>query len=214
MQRGGVGAALTPSDMTDGVVAPRPAFGDIMGGLTIAGGIAAALYKRKVTGETSVVDVSLLGLAAWNLSPDVTATKLYDTPPIPTFKRSEAPNPLVGNYKTKDGRFITLMMLQLDRFFAEVCTVIGHPELPDDPQVQAIGGIRAIPHPDIPEFRTVALPIQVDGAQLPIQCPPPLLGADTTDVLASLGYTAEQIADLLAQRVVGTTDVELAEARR
>ena len=87
-------------------------------------------------------------------------------------------------------------------------------ELPDDPQVQAIGGIRAIPHPDIPEFRTVALPIQVDGAQLPIQCPPPLLGADTTDVLASLGYTAEQIADLLAQRVVAATDVELAEARR
>ena len=24
-----------------------PAFGDLMGGLTIAGGIAAALYKRK-----------------------------------------------------------------------------------------------------------------------------------------------------------------------
>jgi crotonobetainyl-CoA:carnitine CoA-transferase CaiB-like acyl-CoA transferase len=87
-------------------------------------------------------------------------------------------------------------------------------ELPDDPQVQAIGGIRAIPHPEIPEFRTVALPIQVDGAQLPIQCPPPLLGADTADVLASLGYTAEQVADLLARRVVGTTDVELAEARR
>ncbi len=34
-----------------------PAFGDLMGGLTIAGGIAAALYKRKSTGETSIVDV-------------------------------------------------------------------------------------------------------------------------------------------------------------
>jgi crotonobetainyl-CoA:carnitine CoA-transferase CaiB-like acyl-CoA transferase len=87
-------------------------------------------------------------------------------------------------------------------------------ELTDDPQVRAIGGIRTIPHPEIPEFRTVALPIHVDGAQLPIQSAPPLLGADTADVLASLGYTAEQIADLLAQRVVAATDVELAEARR
>ncbi|MBV9869048.1 MAG: CoA transferase [Frankiaceae bacterium] len=130
--RGGVGYALTPSDMTDGIVAPRPAFGDVMGGMTIAGGVAAALYKRKATGETSVVDVSLLSVAAWNLGPDATSSKLYDKPPIPSFNRAEAPNPLVGNYKTKDGRFITLMMLQLERFFAEVCTIIGHPELVTD----------------------------------------------------------------------------------
>jgi crotonobetainyl-CoA:carnitine CoA-transferase CaiB-like acyl-CoA transferase len=127
--RGGVGYALTPSDMKDSIVAPRPAFGDVMGGMTIAGGVAAALYKRATTGEASVVDVSLLSLAAWNLGPDATSSKLYDKPPIPTFNRAEAPNPLVGNYKTKDGRFITLMMLQLERFFAEVCAVIGHPEL-------------------------------------------------------------------------------------
>jgi len=72
--RGGVGAALTPASMTEGIVAPRPAFGDVMGGMTIAGGIAAALYKRAQTGVPSVVDVSLLGLAAWNLSPDVTSS--------------------------------------------------------------------------------------------------------------------------------------------
>ena len=36
------------------------------------------------------------------------------------------PNPLVGNYRTSDGRFITLMMLQADRFWsAEFCTLIG-----------------------------------------------------------------------------------------
>ena len=36
---------------------PSPAFGDVMGGLTTAGGIAAALVKRERTGEASVVDV-------------------------------------------------------------------------------------------------------------------------------------------------------------
>jgi crotonobetainyl-CoA:carnitine CoA-transferase CaiB-like acyl-CoA transferase len=130
--RGGVGSALTPANMTDGIVAPRPAFGDVMGGMTIAGGVAAALYKRATTGQPSVVDVSLLGLAAWNLGPDVTSSKLYDKAPIPTFSRAEAPNPLVGNYQTKDGRYITLMMLQGDRFFAEFCSVIGRPELATD----------------------------------------------------------------------------------
>jgi crotonobetainyl-CoA:carnitine CoA-transferase CaiB-like acyl-CoA transferase len=129
--RGAIGAALTPSNM-DTVIAQRPAFGDVMGGLTIAGGIAAALYKRLKTGETSVVDVSLLGLAAWNLGPDVTSTALYDKEPIPQFSRKSSPNPLVGNYKTSDGRFITLMMLQGGRFFDEFVTLIGRADLITD----------------------------------------------------------------------------------
>jgi crotonobetainyl-CoA:carnitine CoA-transferase CaiB-like acyl-CoA transferase len=79
-----------------------------------------------------VVDVSLLSLAAWNLSPDVMASKLYENSPIPTFSHGDAPNPLVGNYRTKDGRFITLMMLQGDRFFAEVMGLIGLPALATD----------------------------------------------------------------------------------
>ncbi len=33
--------------------------------MTIAGGIAAALFARATTGETSVIDVSLLGVGAW-----------------------------------------------------------------------------------------------------------------------------------------------------
>jgi crotonobetainyl-CoA:carnitine CoA-transferase CaiB-like acyl-CoA transferase len=118
--------------MTEGIVSPRAAFGDVMGGMALAGGVAAALFKRERTGVTSVVDVSLLALAAWNLGPDVTSSKLYDKPPIPTFNRAESPNPLVGNYRTKDGRYITLMMLQADRFFPEVMTIIGHPELVTD----------------------------------------------------------------------------------
>ena len=44
---------------------PAGAYGDSLGGMTIAGGIAAALFARERTGETSVVDVSLLGVGAW-----------------------------------------------------------------------------------------------------------------------------------------------------
>jgi crotonobetainyl-CoA:carnitine CoA-transferase CaiB-like acyl-CoA transferase len=129
--RGGIAAALTTDD-APAPVGPRPAFGDVMGGMTLAGGIAAALYKRERTGEPSVVDVSLLGLAAWNLGPDVTSAKLYEKSPIPKFDRSSSPNPLVGNYRTKDGRYITLMMLTSDKFWPEFAGLVGLGELAAD----------------------------------------------------------------------------------
>lgn len=128
--RGGVGSALTEDG--EELVRPRAAFGDLLGGMTIAGGIAAALYKRKVTGVPSIVDVSLLGLATFNITPDITTSCLYENDPTPKFGHSDAPNPLAGNYRTKDGRYVTLMMLQADRFYAEFMSLIGLPELIDD----------------------------------------------------------------------------------
>lgn len=131
--RGGIAAALTHA--TEGVpelVRQRPAFGDLLGGMTIAGGIAAALYKRATTGVGSVVDVSLMGLAAWNLGPDIAVSRLNDGAPAPIFTHAEAPNPLVNNYQTSDGRYVTLMMLQLDKFFSEAMTAIGLPEVVTD----------------------------------------------------------------------------------
>jgi crotonobetainyl-CoA:carnitine CoA-transferase CaiB-like acyl-CoA transferase len=129
--RGGIAAALTPPT-ADWPTGSRPAFGDVMGGMTLAGGIAAALFRRERTGVASTVDVSLLGLAAWNLSPDVTSAKLYENSPIPVFDRSSSPNPLVGNYRTKDGRYITLMMLQSDKFWPEVVGLLRREELLTD----------------------------------------------------------------------------------
>jgi crotonobetainyl-CoA:carnitine CoA-transferase CaiB-like acyl-CoA transferase len=128
--RGGICDAFTRT--LPEPVMQTPAFGDLLGGLTIAGGIAAALYKRKATGETSIVDVSLLGLAAWSMSPGVTASMLYGGDPMPNFTHREIPNPLVGTYKTKDDRFITLMMLQGDKFYPEFMTLIGRSDLLED----------------------------------------------------------------------------------
>lgn len=128
--RGGIAAALSGTEGDP--VAPRPAFGDVMGGLTIAGGVAAALFKRLRTGETSLIDVSLLGLAAWNLAPDITSAKVFSRNPEPSHDRRQVPNPLVNNYKTKDGRWITLMMLQMGRYFVEVMELLGLDQILDD----------------------------------------------------------------------------------
>jgi crotonobetainyl-CoA:carnitine CoA-transferase CaiB-like acyl-CoA transferase len=130
--RGGIATVLT--EEAEELVRSRPAFGDLLGGMTIAGGIAAALYKKATTGQGSVVDVSLLGLAAWNLSPDVAVSQIHGGSAIPKFGHADAPNPLVGTYRTKDGRYVQLMMLQLDKFYPEAMQKIGLPELIDDPR--------------------------------------------------------------------------------
>jgi crotonobetainyl-CoA:carnitine CoA-transferase CaiB-like acyl-CoA transferase len=83
-------------------------------------------------------------------------------------------------------------------------------ELLDDPQVAAIGGLAPLPHPEVPELQVITLPVRFDGATLPLQSPPPLLGADTLDLLTSLGYDADATQELLADGVVGATEARQA----
>ena len=127
----GIADALT---VTEGSYPPfqRAAFGDVVGGQTIAGGIAAALLKRERTGEPSVIDVSLLHLGLWQLSADVVASGVIGQR-VPKYDRSEMPSPLTNVYKTSDGRFLYLVYLQADRFWPEVChKVLERPDLVDD----------------------------------------------------------------------------------
>jgi crotonobetainyl-CoA:carnitine CoA-transferase CaiB-like acyl-CoA transferase len=132
--RVGFGEVFTPP----GAAYPtmqRPAFGDVVGGQTIAGAIAAALYKRAVHGAASVVDVSLMAMGMWQLQPDITHAKLQGPDaPRQVHDRFAAWNPLSGNYRTRDGRFIILVMLDADKYWADFCTVIGREDLLADPR--------------------------------------------------------------------------------
>ncbi len=132
--RGGIAHALTPP----GALAPvmqRAALGDSTGGMTVAGGVAAALFRRERTGVPSVVDVSLLGTAMWILAPDIVMTRLTDQE-MPMFDRTAAPNPIVNSYRTKDGRWLFLNMLQPDRFWADLCRHLGRDDLSKDPRFE------------------------------------------------------------------------------
>jgi crotonobetainyl-CoA:carnitine CoA-transferase CaiB-like acyl-CoA transferase len=131
--RGGHAMSLTP-DECEYPVNPRAAYGDLPGGQTIAGGIAAALFRRERHGVPSVVDISLLSCAMWTLAPDIVSSKLFGLRKLPRGDRADSPNPLVGTYRTKDARFINLTMLQSDRYWPDLCRRIGRPELIDDPR--------------------------------------------------------------------------------
>jgi crotonobetainyl-CoA:carnitine CoA-transferase CaiB-like acyl-CoA transferase len=131
--RSGIGAVFTPPGAEQPAM-QRPAFGDVVGGMIIAGAIAAALYRRATTGEPSVVDVSLLGVGMWQLQPDITHAKLNPEGGSAVRDRKATWNPLSSTYRTRDGRFIILSMLDADRYWADFCEVIGHPELIADPR--------------------------------------------------------------------------------
>jgi formyl-CoA transferase len=113
-----------------------PAFYDLQGGNTIAGATAMALFKRERTGEPSVVDVSLMGVGMWSMCPDLVSAP-YMPPMIPS--RTSPGNPLTNWYKTSDGRWIYLVLLQADRFWGELCDVMGREDLKDDPRFAEMG---------------------------------------------------------------------------
>src|SRR4051794_17119140 len=131
--RGGHALSLTPDNL-DYPIGPRAAYGDLPGGMTIAGGIAAALFRREKHGIASVVDVSLLSCSMWTLQPDIVASKVFGFPKLPTGTRAQNFNPMVNSYKTSDGRFIQVTMLEADKYWPDFCTHLGHPELVDDPR--------------------------------------------------------------------------------
>ncbi|MEZ0352198.1 CaiB/BaiF CoA transferase family protein [Mycobacterium sp. pR1184] len=131
LARGGVAYTLTPFG-TDTPAVQGPGFGDLQGGATLAGGVCAALFHRERTGEPTIVDSSLLAQAMWSIAPSICAADFFDIDGIPGAPPGLAINPLVNRYKTKDGRWIQLVFLQPDKFWAGFCERIGLPELATD----------------------------------------------------------------------------------
>ncbi len=81
---------------------PAPAFGDSIGGMTIAGAVMGALFHRERTGEATVVDVSLLGVGLWSMGAGL-ALSLQMGEPWVQPPRSKPPQPAVGDV-SREGR--------------------------------------------------------------------------------------------------------------
>jgi crotonobetainyl-CoA:carnitine CoA-transferase CaiB-like acyl-CoA transferase len=133
--RAGNAASSTPREIEGVLGQPGPAWGDSVGGMTIAGGIAAALLKRERTGKPSVVDVSLLAAGGWALSAAIALSLRTGRPWVTALpSKIRLPNPLVGVHRTGDGKHISLVMLQAAPYWADFCEHIERPDLIDDPR--------------------------------------------------------------------------------
>ncbi|WP_040699721.1 CaiB/BaiF CoA transferase family protein [Nocardia vinacea] len=131
LARAGVAYALTPPD-AEYPVAQGPAFGDLQGGITLAGGVTAALFHRERTGHAPIVDSSLLAQGMWAVAPDIAAADYYDIDRIPPNPAGTALNPAVNRYKTRDGRWVQMMLLQADRYWRGFCERIGRADMATD----------------------------------------------------------------------------------
>jgi crotonobetainyl-CoA:carnitine CoA-transferase CaiB-like acyl-CoA transferase len=138
--RGCSADAATPPNIEGLITQPAPAYGDNIGAMTIAGGICAALLHRERTGEAPVVDVSLLGTGMWAMSGAIASSLVSGakwTAPPSTGHPSPS-NPLVGTYRTSDGRYLAFSMLQGFQYWPEVCRRVGRDDLIDDPRFDSV----------------------------------------------------------------------------
>ncbi|MDB5444869.1 MAG: hypothetical protein JWQ97_186 [Phenylobacterium sp.] len=254
--RGGVSAAVTPIDQPYPLGMPSGAFGDCTSGAMLAAGICAAIAQRAMTGKAAVVDGSLLGSSMWSMQSKISSVTLAGLDDLPKPNRTQPPNPLVNSYRTSDGRFLALCMLQSQRYWPGLCQAVGRPELASDrrfetaeartenlaecvaeldavfasrslsewrtvlatqdgqwdvvqlpgevhrdQQVLANQFMQDVDYGDGRVLKMVSVPVQFDRQVLTAR-PAPELGADNDAVLASLGYSEDEIIDLKVAGVV------------
>lgn len=132
--RGGISSSLTEDHADLPVGPPGPAFGDTLSGSMLAGGVCAAIARRALTGEASTVEVSLLGAAMWSMQRAIAQATDQGVDRFPKPPRDRPNNVLSNTYKTKDGRFLVLCMLQADKYWSKFCEVAGRPDLANDPR--------------------------------------------------------------------------------
>jgi crotonobetainyl-CoA:carnitine CoA-transferase CaiB-like acyl-CoA transferase len=111
---------------------PSPtSIGDLTGGVTTAGAIAAALFKRERTGKGSIVDNALYAVGTY-LSSQVIAMASLGQDRVPQeTPRHEAFNPLALMYQTKDERWLNLCLL-IPKWYPDFCRHIDRPDLIED----------------------------------------------------------------------------------
>jgi CoA:oxalate CoA-transferase len=104
---------------------------DQMGAIMLAYGVLAALFARERTGVGQEVDASHLGSMMALQGLNVVARTIMGKE-FPRNTREEAYNPLWNHYRCADNKWISLAMLQPDRYWKDFCEVIGKAELIQD----------------------------------------------------------------------------------
>ena len=138
--RSGIADAMTPTELSGPLSQGIPAFGDSIGGMFIAGGIAAALFHREKTGEAVELDGSLLSAAWWASGATISQvmeTGILTRNSMPTSGGSLR-NPFMGNFRTSDGGTINLCMVSPTGLIRDTFEHVGAPEAADDPRFKDV----------------------------------------------------------------------------
>lgn len=122
-----MGPDMTYTNLVDGLA-------DQCGAIVLALGILGAVVSRQKTGQGQEVEGSLLG-SIINLQRllSLEFTLLTGSEP-PKLQRKKTKSPLQNLYKCKDDKWLALMLMQSDRFWVDLCAVLGLESLANDPR--------------------------------------------------------------------------------
>ena len=130
--RSGSAFVQTPSD--GGPPPSQPgSVGDLCGGATIAGAVAAALFRRERTGRGAVIDHALYLIGIYIMSQSLISASLGWKATGRAGSRTEAPDPANNMYRTKDGRWLVLCLLY-DQWWPDLARTLERDEWLSDPR--------------------------------------------------------------------------------
>ena len=133
--RGGSATLVAPPQLGGPLFQPGPAYGDTIGGMNIAGGIAGALFHRERTGEAIEVDVSLLSSGVWATACSIDVALEMGGVPFEAAMPDESAggtNPFVGIFRTSDGKHINLTILTPGPYVRDTFEHLGLSEWSED----------------------------------------------------------------------------------
>jgi crotonobetainyl-CoA:carnitine CoA-transferase CaiB-like acyl-CoA transferase len=109
----------------------RPGMGDHSASLALVVGVLSALRQRDRGAPGQVIDVALQHIGFYIVGNDAANTLVTGQTP-PRHDRRAARNPLWNHYRTRDERWIFLVMVESDRYWPALARAIGLEALADD----------------------------------------------------------------------------------
>jgi len=130
--RSGSAFVQTPAD--GGPPPPQPgSVGDLTGGATMAGAIAAALFRRERTGRGALIDHALYLIGAYIMSQSIMSASLGWQPHGAAPPRTEAADPANNIYRTQDGRWLVMCLLY-DEWWPDLARKLHRDDWLSDPR--------------------------------------------------------------------------------
>lgn len=141
--------------------------------------------------------------------PDLIRDERFDTSPKRVANRGAMRDALGAVFKT---RHCSHWLTELRKIDVLCNRVADYADVASHPQVAASAMIVEMSHPVFGAIRVPGFPINSREANATPHAPAPALGQHSAEILETFGFSAQEVADLIAGRVVGGVTPESVHA--